>query len=339
MIFASSCRFDLFQFWKQFWSEPLPGTLPEVTTWTSECQLVFLQSCRHALRAPQSATIALCALTIYDSFDSFMALPPYGLVWLLDCCRLLTKASCPMPELPKQLISKLPKRLMPGCRLYSTYKFRIAAGLLRVDCLSLADTIELASSTDCQTILQNCVGETRIIPPAELLGLISNSVVPSARIFLLRLLIHHARNVFQTGIVPTHLAPLIPWDAWQGSLGLIALFNDHETLLYRMLLLLLRIEECHPIIVLPVAHQFCAVQMYCDMLLRAGHNVEEVCNTMLENTTALEYYTVFYRLVRDGLLFNTDQLDELLSFHADLSKKLNIYTHLTPLTALLNALT
>jgi hypothetical protein len=207
-----------------------------------------------------------------------------------------------------------------------------------VNCLSLTDTIELASSPECQMIVRNCVGESRVISPAEFLGLIACSVIPSARIFILRLVIHRAQNILQTGSIPTPLVSLLPWDAWQASLGLIALFNDHEALLYRIFLLMLRIEERHPIIVLPVSYQFCAVQMYCDLLLRADHNAEEISNTLMENATALEYHVVFYRLVRDGILFNTDQLDGLESFHANLSRKLNIYTHLTPLTTLLNAL-
>jgi hypothetical protein len=201
-----------------------------------------------------------------------------------------------------------------------SYRFKVAAGLLRLNRLKLPDMLRLLSGKECQGILRDLVGPMKIIPPEETLALITISEIPSARIFLMRLAMYTAHNP-KSEHFP--LLKLVPWEEWQYSLGLIALFNDHESLLYKLLLSILKAEARHakPILI-------SSVQLYMDLIYRAQYDPHQIVKCLLENHHALEYYTLFYRLVKEDLLFNAATLYQsessgsLRLFHRELESRL-----------------
>lgn len=180
----------------------------------------------------------------------------------------------------------------------------------------------------------------------ESLGLVALSTGPSAGVFIMRLFIFFAEFLAHCPESSQLLEPfhaLVRWEPWQYSLALVALFNEHEGLIYKGLLGLLSLELDAPELISPYSRAFCSCRVYEDLLLRCDWDASYFDRGLEENNIRmLTYLHRLYTAVSEGLLFEQDLVNDESSaskqrFHRDLLARIRTLPHCTPLVESLQA--
>jgi hypothetical protein len=344
-------KFLLYQYWKSFWKDDEnvdilkcspEEVLKDLSKWTEEAQHSFLLTFqnylmgkRHELIFPQSfASIIL-------PFVSSPGLLHYAVCWLLNCLRWLRRRGVkPITFDCTEIIIRIPK-------FPFAYQYKVMGLLMRLGSeqshiiISTAKT--LLSDPLCQRVLSDLVSEQPIpFRKRDTLGLVVLSDRPNVQIFLMRLVIF-ALEITLDEVDPiefVNLLTLVPWEPWQYSVALLALFNDHEGLIYKFLLLFLKVEGRLSWLVSPLQEHICSAILYRDMIYRANYDANIVKRSILENVRALEYYYKVYEMATDGLLFNSKVFfdPEIVQFHDELLLLLKVDPSLVPISRYLEKL-
>lgn len=317
----------------------------DISGWSDCCRSTFLLCFRVALRRGQTdENVAFASILIYENIDNFLALPAHSIVWLLDICRKLETLGIAIQDAIKHKVVTVVK-----CRYtsFSTeYQFKIIAALLR-----LSPPLELVSDTlmkllrdrHCQGILRDIISEDIIKQtPQQSFALLALDPRPQVLLFLWRLTIYLLEASLQSGVLPMEFIQSVPWECWQWSLGLIALFNEHDGLLYKALTRITRIESEYPIILDQYHEQFSSMHLYKDVLYRIDHDPILLEQSIIANPHCLSYVYTFHRLLVEGLLFNQVEYygdQKAVMFHSRLCEQLIKYDHLGPLQMMLKRAT
>lgn len=339
-IVQSQDPFQLHQFWKGLErGEELIATLPFIVKTSlfaagsfspvGFCSLLPVLQ-RH-LRTAETLPSALSTLSPLDLLNLGLQIPDHGLVWLLDCVRLLKKrllssAYATAAGLGLQRLSERPAGSL-------AYQYKIAAGILRlatVDDFPLLQPLiaRLLAKPVTQRLLSSYVAETaQPRSVRDSLGLVVLSEAPFARIYLMRLFIYLVDCLLAkpdlwervSESLESLLLRTVNWQSWQLSIGILALFNDHEGLIAKALLRVLTLELTWPFMLVEHYALFCSNQLYCDFLHhRSGTSVTSYLVHGIHNSPRLLSY--LYRLYDanlQGLLFSPHLLlqDPVVTAH------------------------
>lgn len=352
-------KFILYQYWRSFWILSGGGEGPygegllnflksaKISKWSSDAQAALLLSMRTQLVKGESspnqiATIHDC---IRDSFMVFASLPPaYAVCWLLDCLRNLVKRDL---ESGKDFPIDYDALLRRLDEFPLAYQFKVMNGILRVAKLSISTIeffhsklLELIQANVCQQLLMDLVSTSPVqVKVIDSLGIAVYGDRPFAKIFIMRLFIFVLNVIIKEKVQVEFFYSLfkvvvaIPWERWEWTLALMALFNEHEGLLSKMLLLVVTLEDECPDLFLQEHYYFCSLNLYVDLLFRTDYNVDYFERALLENLRFIEYLLKLYGLASEGLLFNMEVLYDLQidKFHRELLEMMEKLPHLLPL--------
>lgn len=276
-------------------------------------------------------------------------LPAYALILLLDSVRLLKKRLVLDGALFRDFVTKTVGREYPFI-----HQLKILSGILRIidddprveDDPILRHIEHILEHFSVQRFLSELVSPREIERRREDgLGLVSLSPKPSIRIFLMRLAIHVLKQCQDQKVSEETMLNLwqkIPWAPWQFTLGLMALFNDHEGLIYKMLLSVLILEEHHSEVFIEAHPHFCSLLLYRDFSYRSDYSVDYLINSLGGDVgnLVIEYLYRLWKLAAEGLLYcpETLELPEMVKLHRELLPRLAKYNHLRPLHSRLSSL-
>lgn len=345
MLHECEDKFELHRFWKSLGGQLFP-IIPVVVTDSKASPAAlcsFLLALQHLLQSIRDSPIELPSNSP-EILTLACRLPPYGMVWLLDCERLLRERVAHYQSQISLYISTILALQIPPA-----YRYKITSAILRIAAIEDFSILKpvlarILSETSVARLLVSYVSE---LPQSrsvrDSLGLVVLSEEPFIRIFLMRALIYLTDCLFINPELFLDLSvdpKFACWQPWQVSIGLLALFNDHEGLIVKILIKVLDLELKWPFLFADYPQVFSSNQLYCDLLYRSDMNVDYFINATQSNTRLLSYLYRLYSSNVQGLLFSGGLLKDqkLLEFHRALHAALNSQGYPRALITQLNAL-